>query len=128
MSITNAYISETTQHLTEILTALQTQPGIEQAMLCTTDGLIVNGLPAKTASFSAVSGFIISAAKLSSNLLGLNNCEEVTLEFADGDFLVCRLFGVGDLELILSIRFNQKIAYKRMLGQTIQAVQGELED
>jgi len=126
--ITDRLVSETTQRLTEILTNLQEQPEVEKVVLCTADGLTVNGQTANISQVSAVGGFMLSAANLSSGLLGHSNSKEVTVEFADDAFLVCQLFNAGKISLILTVLFNQKLAYKRLLTQKIRDIQRAMEN
>lgn len=120
-------VSGTAQRLTDILTDMQEQPDIDKVVLCTPDGLTVNGPTSVKGQVSAVGGFLLSAANLSSNLIGHNNCQEITVEFEDSAFLVCQLFTAGNSKLILTVLFNQKQAYKRLLSQYIRNIQLALE-
>jgi predicted regulator of Ras-like GTPase activity (Roadblock/LC7/MglB family) len=126
--ITEGFISETTQRLSAVLTQLQAHPEIQTAVLCTSDGLTVNGQVSNMSYIAATAGFLLSAAHQSSVLLGSKGCQEVTVHLADDTFLVCWPFIAGDTELILTVLFKQKLAYKRLLTQTIRAIQQAVEE
>jgi predicted regulator of Ras-like GTPase activity (Roadblock/LC7/MglB family) len=124
--ITDRLISGTSQRLSGILTDLQGWPEVEKVVLCTTDGLTVTGQAMNMSHVSAVGGFMLSAANLSSNLLSQRNCQEITVEFTDDAFLVCRPFVAGNVQLILTVLFNQRLAYKRLLTRKVKEIQQTL--
>ena len=126
--ITDQLVSGTARKLTSILADLQRRSDVEKVVLSTADGLTVNGQVPNVGHMSAVGGFLLSAANLSSNLLeDHSNCKEVTLEFADGAYLVCRLFVAGNSQLILTVLFNQKSVYTQLLTHKIREIQQTLE-
>jgi predicted regulator of Ras-like GTPase activity (Roadblock/LC7/MglB family) len=126
--ITGEFVSDTTKRLSAILASLQKQPDIQTAVLCTADGLTVNGQAANMSHIAAVGGFLLSAAQQASTILGRKNCQEVTVHLADDAFLICWPFIAGETELILTVLFKQRSAYKRLLAQTVRAIQQAVED
>ena len=126
--ILNGFVSETAQRLSAVLAELQTDEAVETAVLCTSDGLPINGQAANISHIAAVAGFLLSAANQSGALLGRKGCQEVTVHLADETFLVCWPFTAGKTGLILIVLFKQKPAYKRLLTQTIRSVKQAVEE
>ena len=126
--IIEGIISETAQRLSAVLEELQGEAGVHTAVLCTADGLPVNGQAANMTHIAAVAGFLLSAAYQSSALLGRKGCQEVTVHLADDTLLICWPFIAGETDLILIVLFKQKLAYKRLLAQTIRAIQQTVEE
>ena len=126
--ITDGFVSEAAQRLAAVLVKLQKESEVETAVLCTSDGLPVNGQATNISHMAAVAGFLLSAAQQSTALLGRRGCQEVTVNLADETFLVCWPFIAGKTDLILIVLFKQKSAYKRLLAQTIRSVQQAVEE
>lgn len=127
MIIENA-ISDTTLKLTNLLSKMHQQPHVETVVLSTADGLTVNGLASDLGHISAIGGFLLSAAHLSSNILGRKNCQEVFVHLNDDSFLVCWPFMAGESQLILTVLFNQRFDYRRLMVQKIKEIQLAMED
>lgn len=128
MMISDVVVSDTARRLNKILSDLERQTVIDNVVLCTADGLPVDVHKKNLGNISAVSGFLLSAANLSSNLLGQGNCQEMTIEYTDDVFLVCQLFSAGNVQLILTILFNQRLPYKRLMKQKVREIQLALEN
>ena len=126
--ITDGFVSGTAERLTAILTELQQQPEVKTVVLCTADGLTVNGQTTNMGHISAVGGFLLSAAHLSSSILGHKHCQEVTVQLADNALLVCWPFMAAKTELILTVLFEGKPSYKRLLAQIVREIQQALEE
>lgn len=126
--ITDELVSDTARHLSAVLASLQRQPEVQTAVLCTADGLTVNTQATNMSHIAAVGGFLLSAAQQSSAILERKNCQEVIVHLADGACLICWPFTAGETQLILTVLFKQKSAYRRLLAQTVRAIQQAVKD
>jgi predicted regulator of Ras-like GTPase activity (Roadblock/LC7/MglB family) len=123
----NEAVSNVAQALAHIIDSLQDLPEVETAVLSTVDGLAVNGSTPPASQIAAVASFMMSAANQSSVILGRQGSYEITIEMVNETTLVCWPFEAGDAQLILTVIFKQKMAYKRLLAQTIRTIQQAVE-
>lgn len=126
--ITESRVSQSTQKITAIIENLQNQPHVQTAVLCTADGLPVHGQESKINHMAAVAGFLLSAARQSSNMLGYQSCHELYLQLSHEDALVFRPFIAGQSDLILTILINKKAAYKHLIAHTVSSIQQAVEE
>lgn len=125
--ITQSTVSKSTKKLLAIIEDLQAHDHVQTVVLCTADGLPVYGQETTINHIAAVSGFLLSAAKQSSNMLGRHNCEEVTVQLSNDAILICHPFMAGETELILAILVDHQLAYKRMILQAISTIREAVE-
>lgn len=109
------------------LAGLQNLPEIETAVLCTIDGLTIDGqAPEKVA---AVASFLVASVKQGSAILGRKRqAQEVTVRLDDNSMLVCWPFTAGETVLIISAIFKQGSPYKRLLNHTAQSIQQAIQE
>lgn len=116
------------QTLSHILVELQKDPAIITAVLASDDGLIIAANDEKDMHLvAAATSSIMTAVHQSTHMIGLADLEAVTIQLTNQQIMVCHSFWVGHIELILTIIFNQEIAYKPLFGQTIQAIRQAVE-
>lgn len=104
------------------LAELQEMPEVETAVLCTADGLAVNGqVPEQIA---AVASFLVVSAQQASAILGRKHgAEEINIRMGNNSTLICWPFTAGEVSLIIAVIFTQDIPYKRLLKQISQEIQ-----
>lgn len=126
--ITQSVISESTKDFLAIINDLQDQSIVQTAVLCTSDGLPINGQETRINHIAAVAGFLLSSAKQSSSMLGSLECQEVMIEMSNNTVLVCHPFMAGETELILTVLLEQRSAYKRLVLQAIGRIQEAVKE
>lgn len=125
---TESPVSQSIQRLLAIVEAVQQQPYVQTAVLCTADGLPIYRQDTRITHIAAVAGFLLSAAKQSSNMLGRQTCQEIVVQLADDSILVCHPFMAGQTELILTLVLTQKTAYKRLITHTTNLIREAVEE
>ncbi len=126
--LTNPSLSPVARALAQKMTALNDHENVDLAVLATEDGLVINAGKAATHKLAAAAGFTLALSRQVSVLLGLTESREITMEMADGRFLVCVPFSAGFSRLVLAVIFHEKRSYRRLLRQTAAALQQTLED
>jgi predicted regulator of Ras-like GTPase activity (Roadblock/LC7/MglB family) len=78
--------------------------------------------------FAAVIGLFQRATNQASEQLGISISSEFTLYFDNGNLMVCRPFTSKGVEMVLALLLvSKKQAYRRLMTQTIVAVQKTFE-
>jgi predicted regulator of Ras-like GTPase activity (Roadblock/LC7/MglB family) len=125
--IFDGLISDKAYLISAALAELQKLPEVETAVLCTSDGLAIDGQTPE--QIAAVASFLVASVKQASAILGRRRkAQEVTIRLGNNSSLVCWPFTAGEATLIIAAIFNQGIAYKRLLKQTAQSIQEAVED
>ncbi len=77
---------------------------------------------------AAVIGLFQRATNQASEQLGIAISSEFTLNYENGNILVCRPFTSNGIDMILAFLLaSKKQVYRRLMNQTISAVQKTLE-
>lgn len=120
--------SQVARQLAELLAELNQRHFINYAVLSSEDGLAIeDGSPTAT-QLAAVAGFMLVAARQSGAILGFQNGRDVSVQLDPENLLVCRHFAANQSGLILAVIVQAGSPYKRLLGNTIRAVQSLVGD
>ncbi len=112
--------SPVAEKVEEILTTLQTQPGIHQVALSTADGLAMRPTSIGATQLAAVAGFLLAAASQASLMLQLGKPADIT--FQGKQRFVCYPFQVGSFHLILTLLVEANVNYHKHVTRTIKAI------
>ncbi len=124
--IVDSRISDKAKLISAVLANLQREPNVESAVLCTEDGLAVNGQAVEQTA--AVASFLIASAQQASAILGRKkDTQEITIRMGNNSLLVCWPFVANDTSLIIASIFKKEVAYKRLLSRTADAIQQAIE-
>lgn len=115
------------RQLTKILTGLQRNPAVVTAVIVSDDGLAIAANHKKMHVISAATGDIFTTIRQANQMIGFADLDNVTIHLSDNKMMVCQPFKVRNIEIILTVIFNQEIAYKRLFTQTIQAIKQAVE-
>ena len=114
--------SDKVRPISAALRSLIRLPEVDAAVLCTEDGLAVNGQAPE--QLAAVASFLVASAQQGSAILGRkSNVQEVAISMENGALFVSWSFIAGDISLIIAVIFNKEISYRRLLTQTARAIQ-----
>ena len=120
---------EIVRQISLILNELDQRDDVASVVLSTVDGLGMTTDNPNTERIAAVAGLITEAVQQVRTILSLQEeCWEIVLRLEDGVSLLFYPFFAGDSRLILIVQFKQEIAYKRLLSQTVQAIQQIMEN
>ena len=120
--------SDIAQQISLILNQLEQHEDVERVVLSTGDGLGMTTDAPDTERIAAVAGLMAAAVQQARIMLKLQECWEIILRLEDDAFLLFHPFLAGDSRLILTVQFKQQVAYKRLLSQTVQAIQQAMEN
>ena len=119
--------SDKVRPISAALRALQNKREVETAVLCTNDGLTVIGQAPE--QIAAVASFLVASAQQGSAILGRKSeVQEVIVSMENGSTLICLPFTAQEVSLILAVIFSKEIAYRRLLSQTVNAIQQAISD
>ena len=120
---------EIVRQISLILNELNQRDDVASVVLSTVDGLGMTTDDPNTERIAAVAGLMTEAVRQVRTILNLQKeCWEIILRLEDGASLLFYPFFAGGSRLILTVQFKQEIAYRRLLSQTVQAIQQIMEN
>ena len=120
--------SDIAQQISFILSQLEQHEDVARVVLSTGDGLGMTADAPDIERVAAVAGLMAAAVQQVRIMLKLQECWEIILQLESGAFLLFHPFLAGDSRLILTVQFKRQVAYKRLLLQTVQAIQQTMEN
>ena len=120
--------SDIAQQISFILSQLEQHEDVARVVLSTGDGLGMTADAPDIERVAAVAGLMAAAVQQARIMLKLQECWEIILQLEGGVFLLFHPFLAGDSRLILTVQFKRQVAYKRLLLQTVQAIQQTMEN
>jgi predicted regulator of Ras-like GTPase activity (Roadblock/LC7/MglB family) len=121
--LSNSSRPDTVEQLSGILAELNQQPMVHWAVLSSEDGLPIENPEPVASQLAAVAGFLQANTRQAWAMLGLRQEQEVVVTIESNYLIVCRSFEAAGMGLILAVVFTGAPAYKRVLAQTIRAIQ-----
>ena len=119
------------EEISNILTETNKKGGFIASLIIDREGFPIASASSGEQSLeiqAALLGLVRRATSQASQELGLSYTTEFTLYDENGNLFVCRLFLAGEIELALAFLIPDKyISYRRLMQQTINAVQKALE-
>lgn len=122
----NIRVPQTMAALEGILAELGNQPTVALVSLATADGVAID-TAASAGKMAAAAGFLATAAHQAFAMLSLGASHEIVIYGTDDSFWVSRLFPANGSWLILSVWFDAPTSYKRLLAQSVRAIQQMME-
>jgi predicted regulator of Ras-like GTPase activity (Roadblock/LC7/MglB family) len=115
--------------LAQILKEMNGEGSFIASALVGSDGMPLSAAPGDfdAEALAATATSLKGAVQRSSNLLGLDEWEEISLVQGGGMRLVCRYFAIGDEELILAVVVGSGRSYRRLTNRAIKKIRTEWE-
>ena len=121
--LSSTTMPETIEQLMGVLEELNQHPLVHCAVLSSEDGLPIENPDSVASQLAAVAGFLQANTRQAWAMLGLKQGQEVVISIESNYLIVCRSFEAAGMGLILAVVFTGSVAYKRLLAQTIRAIQ-----